>query len=760
MSKKKNKTILILGDWYIDENWLLSPQQLYHSSATGDIHYLALHKTTSERVTNLCAAAALLESLKAHVAPRGQPHFVAFGAWNPDDNDTLRRLLCPHNLEERHLSPHTLANFSPAGVCSKCNGDSASCPYSRTLFNIATPEDRKVVSTNRIIRCFEGHGGTMPHQLYRMDWMLPLALHRSRYDHIPDTLRDDEVLAVIVVDHGAGVVNPDAVAAVLRAAPRAQWYVRTKLDNPAWHMALRGRGIEPTMVIIDHRLGRYKKGARRCWHGRHLGRAALELLDELTGGAEGGLRAENAVVLWEDNTVFAMSRAARQVFAIGQPPGPPQIMNLGRTTIFCAGLFAQCLTALLKPGSQVTLGEQCEAALQCSYRWTVGVSKKWSQEDLSLYEEYATALDSLKSYQPKHAEGVAADSYDTLRDTWKHSAEGLGVVKMSGRAALQLWRGEAALPGYICIGEAKRAAVDGLVSSVARYLDQKRPTQSYGCLVQSAPGWGKTYLAKRLAAYFEMDCLEYSLAQMCDARDLLNCFISIASAQSQSARRTLVFMDELNAGIAGASVMALLLSPLWGGTFSKDGHVFRLRPSVWVFASTSPAGELVGDSKGSDFLSRLSGPIIELDSDDHYRKALASLRPILTARANMTWDEYRTSVFAVADYHTFASITEDPRKTEQVYLMATLLRKELGPISGVEQSVLRLFHDLLPTNGSRSLELLAGRFRAVQRGVIREENVPRFDLEAALRRHVVPPEWWVGRESKRQEVVAIETRIP
>ena len=35
---KKNKkvdTVVVIGDWFIDENWLVTRQDLYHSSSPG-----------------------------------------------------------------------------------------------------------------------------------------------------------------------------------------------------------------------------------------------------------------------------------------------------------------------------------------------------------------------------------------------------------------------------------------------------------------------------------------------------------------------------------------------------------------------------------------------------------------------------------------------------------------------------------------------------------------------------------------------------
>ena len=46
--------ILIVGDCFIDENWLVAKGNTYTSSHTGDIHYLGKHKKLDKRMISLC----------------------------------------------------------------------------------------------------------------------------------------------------------------------------------------------------------------------------------------------------------------------------------------------------------------------------------------------------------------------------------------------------------------------------------------------------------------------------------------------------------------------------------------------------------------------------------------------------------------------------------------------------------------------------------------------------------------------------------
>ena len=106
-------------------------------------------------------------------------------------------------------------------------------------------------------------------------------------------------------------------------------------------------------------------------------------------------------------------------------------------------------------------------------------------------------------------------------------------------------------------------------------------------------------------------------------------------------------------------------------------------------------------------------------------------------------------------------------KTEQVYLMVSLLTEQWGPISRVQKSVLQLFHDLLPINGIRSLEFYAASFRGIKEGKITESNVPKINENDALMRHIILPKNWLRTEEEkgpstecgRDDFVYIETII-
>ena len=775
------KTILVIGDWFIDENWLLTRQSLYHSSAPGKIHYLAKHKGVYNKITNLCGAATLIEVLSSYFGrysshPESgkdcakknttQFEFLGYGIWNPADNEIIKCTLCPHNTEKKLLTPYTLTRLAP--IHADCTHTGEKCDYSVYLGNLAPDYN---VSTNRVIRCYEGYGGGKPDQLNRIDWILdpPKELN---YQKLEEDLRThkNSVVAVVLEDHGAGVINERSIEKLLhhfRKKPDVRWFTRTKIDNPPWLGILKKKVKTLELVVSDFKVAGHKKKGRRWLHGRYLSHAALELLGEMTDEVTYKHRkpirpdrrtAERAAVLLDDNTVIAME--GDRCYAISKPPGERQLINLGRTTVFFAALIAQRLSAeflKIEPQKTPKFGNECYQALLCAYTWSEKASKKWDEEELYLYGDYAEALEEL-SHGSKVERIIESEKYEKLWEWWNDSAEHLGTVKRESDSGeleevLQVWRGEGTLHKYICVGGPKRDAINDLVSEIARFDGEKEPQHPFGCLLSSPPGWGKSFLAKCLADHFKLEFLEFSIAQMSENRDLIECLATIASVQARTRKKTLVFIDEANAKIEGHSAIGLLLGPLWDGKFMKDGKTYRLMPGVWVFASTDKM-EKEKNGKAPDFISRLNGPIIELDvtKGNHWASAIKAIRGGLQAIGDESVEAYRAALSRIHDsneYITFEAVPEDERKTEQVYLMISLLNSKWGPISEVQKPVLQLFHDLLPLNGFRSLEFFAERFEGIQKGVVRVSNVPSTEDSVGIRRHIIVPPWWLEVEDEK-----------
>lgn len=790
---EKKPTVVIIGDWFLDENWLLDRQSLPHSSFVGERHYRAHHMEYNTRLIGFCGAPLLMQILHEHqqLLYADAYRLIGYGAWNPHDNDVLKCVLCPRHPTKKLFTPFTIASGrvdrSPASAvvsdkhgatpCRYGDGQEV-CTYKPEIRNLITDPGARA-STHRIIRGFDGTGQSEPHQLFRIDWQLDYVIPEDSFEGIPASLEDEDVRAIVIQDHGYGVITRACVNQLqkLRNGDKETplWFVRTKLENPDWLRTLDLGKEHVDLVVTDFKLAEYRKGRRQWRHGPVLGRAALELLGELTGDVtyKHGILQEaesrkvsRAAVLIEGkdgNTAFA--KHDDKCYDIRKAPYPRTAMNIGRTTVFYAALIAQrlhemtCSSRAGDPSSEevIPFGEQCVRALAATNAWTTAATTKWKKQDLCIYDGHKVAVDAIDSDKIAKGEPESQCYLDLWRD-WNDSSKGLGLLQrpsLGPRKTLQMWRGEGALEGYICVGGPKRDEINELAAGIARYSKETSPKHPFNCLLIGRPGWGKTFLAKCLATHFAMEFLDFSLAQMCEHRDLIECLATISSVQNRTEKRVLVFMDEINAQIEGHSALGLLLDPLWSGTFIKDGRAFRLRPAVWIFASTSSIRDLASGgagAKGLDFISRLNGPITSLDSGAGGEVAESITRiqgKLLDEKVSETLEIYRREVAQSGYYKHFLNCGDGALKTEQVYLMVSLLDMYWGQISMIEECVLQLFHDLLPINGFRSLEFLAGRFEGVRRGEVVAENVPDFSRSPELRRHVVVPEAWLKEKGRR-----------
>lgn len=772
------KTVVIIGDWFIDENWLVSKQKIYHSSNTGDIHFQARHKSVTEPIISLCGAAAIMEVLSSHFKKDSSYKFIGVGSWNHNDDDIIQCVLCAEYREDKLLTPFTLASLK------KLKGTESEriCPYSdsevlciydehnKDLINISKQDNDIEVSTNRIIRCYEGFGGEKPHLLHRVDWVLPITNSSIDYEELVNALHEKNIAAIIIVDHGYGLIDKCINILTEKASPETDWYIRTKINEPLWMKSLKEKSIEPKLIVSDYQLVTYKKGERLWRYGKWLSRAALEQLGEMTGDKiyrhqdeieTDSLKSQFAAVLLDDNNVFGKN--GDNCFIINQPPEPKQLINIGRTTIFYTSLIAQLLQA--KDTEDNDFYTKCTKALDCAYNWSKGASKLWNDNKPFFYGDYTKALK-----ESNEGRLIVADNseytYKELWELWKESSNELGIVNLRGRKALQLWRGEGTLSSYICVGSEKRDSINRLVSSIAAFKRDKFPSHPLSCLLISSPGWGKSFLANCLAKHFDMEYLEFSIAQMATSQDLLDSLTRIASVQNRIQKKTLVFIDEVNAKIEGNSVMSLLLSPIWDKMITVDGINYRLKPGVWVFASTDPIIEtssadtnsekssIVALTKGSDFVSRLNGPIIDLDSlgGPYVAEAIKGVRNELNTMVGKGIEQYLT-IYSKSPYTNFknASNGDAVLKTEQVYIMVSLLQELWGPISRVQECVLKLFYDTLPVNGLRSLKFFASNFENVRKGELVVSNVPEIENREELRRHVILPEEWLISKNRKVE---------
>ena len=69
--------------------------------------------------------------------------------------------------------------------------------------------------------------------------------------------------------------------------------------------------------------------------------------------------------------------------------------------------------------------------------------------------------------------------------------------------------------------------------------------------------------------------------------------------------------------------------------------------------------------------------------------------------------------------------------------MVNVLNKKFGPITEIDSHVLKLFYNILPINGVRSLDIFASKFSNIVKGRIEKINVPELIDNKELKRHIL-----------------------
>jgi len=478
--------VLIVGDSFVDENWLMSRFDLYHSYNVGHKHYISDMHRTDCRIISCCGAASIWRLLHGRDQPntnvppmRGKYTLKGLSAWNPADDKLLPCLLCYQDVALKGLTPYRLSGFpgpvKQNGSESKCqiadpeSGTPPRCPSGPDFHNLVdNSSDAEIyTSTNRLVRLYEGFGSDQPNLKYRFDWRLKLDDEYKKYRKTRDEESDkrngnewkniveevlnhspaESVVAIVVADHGYGVVDAELVKELCESCPKANWYVRCKLDTADWTKQLVEKKKPLRLIFTDEQLLAYKYGVRD-WRASPaaIGRSALEVFGDLLRlhkyehgvrrEPENSVRAENAALLFEDDTAIVACRTnsgegndALLVNA-SRKPGDKQPIRVGRSTVFFASLV---YWDLMCGGLDNSINAAAYWAVERTYEWTKECTDAWLKEDPStLSGPFPDALYSPKPKQfpPEPPTEYPEEKYDASWQDWNASSKELATVEV------------------------------------------------------------------------------------------------------------------------------------------------------------------------------------------------------------------------------------------------------------------------------------------------------------------------------------------
>jgi len=656
--------ILIVGDWVVDEYWHLVRHHSDISSHTGFTHFRSSLKS-GEVYMDLCGAGHDARVLH-HLFRDVQSSIWGLGVWHPDDDEFLRHLVhgrrpdCPVAKASYRLSSRLCKN-----------------PPWIHLFNL----DQEHGLTTRVVRLYHvTNSGTQ--LLSRVDWEIP---HDLGIQTPPDTVNKlklpNEVDAIVLHDLQKGVANEGLVKALHDRYSGTPWYVRTKkLNSPGRPFPAR-ISIPEWLKILGHDLKLLLIGPEvldllnpwgRWLINEKISCQARDLLQELPETSVVFMSEAREVICVVNKRDCITTRVVADIDLLNQVGWP-------------SAFFGSIIFEMIGKDHPVD-----SSMIKNAMTWA-------NLDRISRIDFVPTSTISIA---PVFSEPIVT-TWERETTEWDAALQEWGIISSPGAEPhLDVWRGCTALPGYVaCIPE-KRDIINEISHGLRSFRRESSPTRSVSILLQADPGSGKTSLARSLAETFDFVPMKFDITQMTSREDLTDLFDSVATQQASDARPVLVFVDEVNATIAGGNVYGAFLSPLEDGVYVRRSRAYNLRPCAWIFAGTGLVGSGNPGDKIDDFISRMT-IIGQFD--------------------------FKTLKELLKQQHRDLALNDQAR-LEQIYLGATMIRRLYPDVDHVAKGVLKRFHDLDPEESpARKIRNLVMMLKNVQYGKITERNCSEWE---------------------------------
>ena len=240
--------ILVVGDWIIDEDWVMMPEQSETSAKQSDErHFHTAFDDLGVATKRLCGASLTASAIRGFLKKKGgdnkNVNVFGMGIWHPKDDDYLEQLFQKDALE----------GVNPFRICIP--DVSKPKPNEKRLFNLAREGD--TCSTTRIVRTFMGHPGSLPKSMSRYDWHLewePGGNENALKEVIPIRIRENldainqlgiKFDSIVLADFHKGLIDKDLILSLIDevqklnlANEKMVWFFRSKqIEPPQWYQA-------------------------------------------------------------------------------------------------------------------------------------------------------------------------------------------------------------------------------------------------------------------------------------------------------------------------------------------------------------------------------------------------------------------------------------------------------------------------------------------------------------------------------------------
>ena len=694
------KNILVVGDWVVDEHWIVGRHRSTTASRRGDEHYHALHDLDSG-VEALCGAGLVASLLSAAELDRNRAFTVhGIGAWHPADERELATMLLHSGLDKRN--PY------------RVNRERSSQKAVVRLHNVCDEADKP--GTTRVIRVYLEP--EMKH-LYRLDWeqtppadpashrlnWIQNASQATKWWKRRQALNGFRPDAIVVKDLVKGVISDALIERLVKSFPAGKtgprWYISSKqwhlkqerrdswaVAPDSWLRRLRDQDVRLVFVPQVAAAAAQSTKDINAWTIASGGPSwhAMRIMDALGGAFSRDFKGPEVAILPERSKVFLRTGAGKErALVVGDDPTQGSENRVPVSSVLFASLVA------MMEGIGTT--QEASAVLATATAKT----EDWVKTETGRFQPATWHPSRHTAIDIRQTEGIryTPRSWGDELDNWVEARRGLGIISSRrkgahsdrGEITLELWRATTDVEDYVCLVPEKREAVRSIKRELRTFV--ANPHRNVSVLLESDPGSGKTFLLNKLADELGLELMPFNITRMTSLENILDCFDEIVSRQASApSRRILVFFDEINAAINKSPVYGTFLDPIDRGTYTRSGRSFHIRPCAWVFAGTG-IGDSAPETKGSDFKSRLTLPPLR---------------------------------FPAGDFTEAGDL-------ERVYIGSTFLTRAFPDVTHVSGLVLDAFRLVHPGTSLRDQERLVLKFRDIHKNEVWGNSVPLDAIE-------------------------------
>jgi cytidylate kinase len=679
--------VLIVGDWVLDEYWVLVGHQSDISTHTGRCHYRLLFDP-GDSIRGLCGAghvARVLHFLKKNDSGQTQEvELYGIGRWSATDTELIGHLV--------HRCDCTKARTSIK--ITWCEKD-----YEEDIKLVCLDDGSPTV---RVIRQYH-HVKKGLDQLCRIDWEPKndgMALEENIYKEKLLTLPEN-VDGIIVQDLRKGTVDRSLVKCLKERYEKTKWFIRSKIEKPEWLDDIKD-DVELRVICPDV-LGILSPWKNWLCEDR-ISYKTYEILNKKKD--EG----KNVVLLSSQREVIALTKDKQRSrkytsVVVGKSTVEPTLLNqLGWADAIYASLVFFYLSEKNKGIDREVIDKALTTAdehLAIELPKSINSSKKEKRKPL---------VSGPECWEKVKRDWDGAMNVAKKKGDVEEEEVNIGVIRKKGDLYLEVWRASTDLPGYIACIKEKREILYKIGRELESFRKNASPARPLSIMIQADPGSGKTTLAESLAKSFGFSIVKHDITQMMHRDELIDLFDIIATKQANGEENILVFVDEINARIEGDPVYGAFLSPLEGSLFVRRSRSFSLKPCVWIFAGTDLEEDGVSLRSGyklKDFKARMT----RIEFIDFNKMTAMAKKNFEDNKQIAEWDRIRKEA-----------------KLEQVYLGAKMIKNYFSDVKEISKEVLYGFYSLKPEESpARKIRRMGSSLRNVQYGEITRSNCEKWD---------------------------------